>query len=113
MYSRPYFPKTSVIITNRLEGETIEMKMRRVLNNKEPLKDGAPIIYTERKDGVLPAYNVRTDRWEIAAEAMDKVTASRIAAKTLEGKGKETKEVNNDAKTGAENAKGESTQPST
>ena len=34
--------------------------------------DGAPIIYTERKDGVLPAYDIRTDRWEIAQEAMAK-----------------------------------------
>ena len=31
------------------EGETIETKVNRIVNNGEPIKDGAPIIYTERK----------------------------------------------------------------
>lgn len=64
---------------SELDGETIEMKMERIINNGEPISDGAPLIYTERKDGVLPEYNVRTDKMEIAAEAMDKVAAARIA----------------------------------
>lgn len=55
-----------------LEGETIEEKCRRLIETKEPITDGAPILYTERKDGVLPAYDIRTDRWEIAQEAMAK-----------------------------------------
>ncbi|UCS96044.1 MAG: hypothetical protein [Microviridae sp.] len=65
------------------EGETIEMKVARVVNNNEPITDGAPIIYTEKKDGVMPDYNVRTDRWDIAIEAMDKVNKAEIA-KSLE-----------------------------
>ena len=44
-----------------------------------PITDGAPIIYTERKEGVIPAYDVRTDRFEIAVEAMGKVVKSNIA----------------------------------
>ena len=28
---------------------------------------------TGKKDGVLPAYNIRTDRFDIALEAMDKI----------------------------------------
>ena len=36
------------------EGEFIEEKIARVVENKEPIEDGAPIIYTERKDGVIP-----------------------------------------------------------
>lgn len=76
------------------EGETIEAKVRRVVENKEPITDGAPIVYTERKDGVLPQFNIRTDKWEIAIEAMDKVQASRIAKskqymEQLEKKGEE------------------------
>ena len=41
--------------------------------------DGAPIIYTDREQGVLPAYNIRTDRWDIAENAMDKVNAAKMA----------------------------------
>ena len=52
-------------------GESIEHKVRRIVNNKEPIKDGAPLIYTERKDGVQPSYNIRTDRFEVAVEAMN------------------------------------------
>lgn len=55
------------------EGEFIEEKIARVVENKEPIEDGAPIIYTERKDGVIPAYNIRTDKWDIALNAMDQV----------------------------------------
>lgn len=61
------------------EGETIEEKVSRIVDNKEPINDGAPIVYTERKDGVIPAYDVRTDRWEIALEAMAAVNASKLA----------------------------------
>ena len=61
------------------EGETIETKVNRIVNNGEPITDGAPIIYTERKDGVLPEYDIRTDRWDIAIDAMDKVNMDRFA----------------------------------
>lgn len=59
------------------EGETIETKVARIIQNKEPITDGAPIIFTEKKDGVLPAYNIRTDRFDIALEAMDKIGKSK------------------------------------
>jgi hypothetical protein len=55
-----------------IEGETIEDKCKRLVESKEPITDGAPILFTERKDGVLPAYDIRTDRWAIAQEAMNK-----------------------------------------
>ena len=57
--------------------ETIETKVARITQNKEPITDSAPIIFTEKKDGVLPAYNIRTDRFDIALEAMDKIGRSK------------------------------------
>jgi hypothetical protein len=70
---------TGFQVNNSFEGETIEEKIERVLNNNEPITDGAPIIYTDRRDGVLPAYDIRTDRFEIAIDAMNKVSASQLA----------------------------------
>lgn len=64
---------------NTYEGETIENKVRRIVDNKEPINDGAPIIYTMKADGVIKAYNIRTDRWEIAQDAMDAVNKTIIA----------------------------------
>lgn len=61
------------------EGETIEQKIERVVNNKEPIEDGAPLIWTERKEGVKPEYNIRTDRWDIAIDGMDNVSKANIA----------------------------------
>ena len=60
------------------EGEQIEEKVRRIVNNNEPITDGAPIIFTEKKDGVLPEYNIRTGRWDIALDAMNKMEMSSI-----------------------------------
>lgn len=70
-----------------VEGEQIERKVERLVHNNEPIKDGAPEIFTERKDGVIHAYNIRTDRWEIAADAMDAVSRS-IEAKRAGTMGK-------------------------
>lgn len=65
--------------TAKYEGETIEAKVRRIVDNKEPISDGAPIIYTEKKDGILPQYDIRTDRWDMAIMAMDAVNRAKIA----------------------------------
>jgi len=75
-----------------VEGEPIEHKIERVVSNKEPITDGAPSIFTERKDGVVSAYNIRTDRWEVATEAMDKVSGSIQAKRDAKGKVSKTKE---------------------
>ena len=92
-----------------IEGETIETKCRRLIDTKEPITDGAPILYTERKDGVLPAYDIRTDRWAIAQEAMDKnrkaIDAKRKADYDLMLNGKE-KDVKADKSAEANNNDG-------
>ena len=44
------------------EGELIENKVKRLTENKEPIKDSAPLVYTKKADGVLPQYNIRTDK---------------------------------------------------
>lgn len=55
--------------------ETIEAKMRRVMQNKEPIKDNAPLVYTERKQGVPANTNIRSDRFDMAIDAMDSIAA--------------------------------------
>lgn len=71
--------ETSIDIYEGYEGESIEMKMERVLHSGEPIEDGAPTIYTPRKDGVRPEYNIRTDRFDVALDAMDTVSRSQLA----------------------------------
>lgn len=68
--------KTTIELNASIEGETIEQKIERIVHNKEPIKDGAPLIYTERKDGVQKGYDIRTDRFEVAIDAMTLVHKS-------------------------------------
>lgn len=89
-----FFPKPIKTNYEYQEGESIEIKCRRLVENNEPITDGAPIIYTNRDDGIIPAYNIRTDRWEIAQMTMDKVNADRIAKSKQFGVNNEGKEEN-------------------
>lgn len=81
-----YFPKPIKTNYEYQIGESIEEKVRRIVENNEPITDGAPIIYTNRDDGVLPAYNIRTDRWEIAQQAMEAVNQANLAKSKNYGK---------------------------
>lgn len=74
-----FYPKPFVTNYEFEEGETIEEKVTRIVDNKEAITDGAPIIYTNRNDGVIAAYNIRTDRWDVAQEAMNEVHKQNTA----------------------------------
>jgi hypothetical protein len=74
MYTRNKAQATTLKVNKTYQGERLEEKIQRIVNNKEPITDGAPIIYTERKEGVQPEHNIRTDRFEIAIDAMDAVS---------------------------------------
>lgn len=112
MYRQQHKKYSSTFTVNEgYKGETIEQKVTRITVNKEPIKDGAPLIYTERKDGVQPGYDIRTDRWEVAAEAMDKVTGAKLAKREERMKGTDQKtETKTEAKSenigGAESTQG-------
>lgn len=60
------------------EAEPREVKLRKIINGEsKDMEDGVfPIIYTEKKDGVQPEFDIRTDRFEIALDAMDKINQS-------------------------------------
>ena len=70
---------TTLEINDSYEGETIEDKVRRIVENNEPITDVVENIYTDRKDGVLPAYNIGTDRFEVTIGAMDIVNKTTTA----------------------------------
>ena len=86
MIKPTFFPKPIKTNYEYQLGESIETKVKRITENNEPITDGAPIIYTNREDGVLPAYNIRTDRWEVAQQAMDAVNQANLAKSKNYGK---------------------------
>lgn len=86
MIKPKYFPRPIKTNYEFQEGESLEQKICRITENNEPITDGAPIIYTNRVDGVLPAYNIRTDRWDIAQAAMESVNQANLAKSKNYGK---------------------------
>lgn len=90
MYKKVKANKTTLLVNKAVQGETIEAKVRRIMNNGEPITDGAPIIFTERKDGVIPEYDIRTDRFEMAVEMTDQITKNKLAKRAERMKGPET-----------------------
>ncbi len=60
------------------QAEPREVKLRKIINGEaNNMEDGVfPTIYTEKKDGVRPEFDIRTDRFEIAIDAIDKINQS-------------------------------------
>jgi heterodisulfide reductase subunit C len=83
-YKVPRMAKTLVNGVPKSYGETIEEKVERVVNNGEPIED-----------------DIRTDRWEVATDAMDAVQKSTKAQREKKGITKEDivgNEVNSEDK---------------
>ena len=49
MYKYNITKPTKLRINQSVEGETIEMKVRRIVDSKEPITDGAPLIYVQKE----------------------------------------------------------------
>lgn len=77
------------------QAEPREVKLRKIINGEaNNMEDGVfPTIYTEKKDGVQPEFDIRTDRFEVAIDAMDKINQS-IANQIAKNKG-ETDAIKN------------------
>ena len=89
---------------NTQEGENIEVKVRRITENGEPIKDGAPMVFTEKKDGVRPEFNIRTDKWELVLNKME--AGNQQKQKIARGWNVETK--NKETADGGESGKNDS-----
>lgn len=69
------------IDTKFLDGQTIEVQIARAMSVNEPIDNSSPLQFTKRADGVLPDFDIRTDKWEISQRAMtavaDKIRQNR------------------------------------
>lgn len=88
----------SKLETTLVEGERLELKIDRMTQNNEPIGDSAPLIYTPRKDGVIAAYDIRTDKWDVALDAMEKVNRTRGRISELGGMREAKKSIDEEAK---------------
>lgn len=77
------------------QAEPREVKLRKIISGEaNNMEDGVfPTIYTEKKDGVQPEFDIRTDRFEVAIDAIDKINQS-VANQIAKSRG-ETEAVKN------------------
>lgn len=70
------------------QAEPREVKLRKIISGEaNDIEDGVfPTIYTEKKDGVQPEFDIRTDRFEVAIDAIDKINRS-VANQVAKSKG--------------------------
>lgn len=70
------------------QAEPREVKLRKIISGESnDMEDGVfPTIYTEKKDGVQPEFDIRTDRFEVAIDAIDKINQS-VANQIAKNKG--------------------------
>lgn len=61
------------------EGQSLEEFLRKAMTGNEPIQATAKVTYNDRKDGVLPQHDIRTDRFELAQEQTTKYHKSRAA----------------------------------
>ena len=84
------------------QAEPREVKLRKIISGESnDMEDGVfPTIYTEKKDGVKPEFDIRTDRFEVAIDAIDKINQS-IANEIAKNKGETeaAKDFGTEAKT--------------
>ena len=64
---------TCIEVNTSVQDERIEVVVKKAMTSNSPIGRVVTPAYTERKDGVLPQYNIRTDKWDLAQEAMGKV----------------------------------------
>lgn len=57
-------------------GKTIEEQIRQAIATNQPLDGKAEEIFTPAADGVLPQYDIRADKQDLALAANDKYQAS-------------------------------------
>lgn len=79
MIKKTVIEKEGFKVNQSYEAEPLEITLRRAITSSEPISTTAPQIFTERKDGVRPEYDIRTDRFEVAMETMDRATKAHIA----------------------------------
>lgn len=86
MYKVKPARKTELTINKSYVGEPIEDKIARIMNNQEAIKDGAPQVFQERKEGVHEDFDIRSDRFDRALETTDKIAATHLATREARGK---------------------------
>ena len=85
-YRQNQMETTSIDRNVSKEGIPLERKIEQMMLTNEPIGNEKPLIYTERKDGVLKGYDIRTDRFDVALEAEISIDKHKAAQRDAAAK---------------------------
>ena len=68
-----YRPGLITVTEERRQACSIEKMLRKRLQSGEGVTPTANVTYNPRKDGVLPQHDIRTDRFQLAMLATDRI----------------------------------------
>jgi len=77
-YKKNRITKSGLKSVKLTEGMTMETRVKLFMNNQTDIERTSGLIYTERKEGVMAGLDIRTDRFEVAVDAMDKSSKSQF-----------------------------------
>lgn len=104
VYNSRQREKTRVTGRTPYEGESLEVKINRMLEDNEPITEISETYYGSREDGVIPSTNIRSDRWDAAVDAMDAANRSKVAKREARGqKAAKAETIGEQAKEGMRN----------
>lgn len=83
MYRKQPMQSQKLKMSESTTGEMLEIKIARLMSNKETPDQTVPLIYTERSEGIQPAYDIRTDKWDIALDGMAKVAQTHVMRREM------------------------------
>lgn len=72
------FTRTKLVRRCFEKAQSIEEQVRQSVESKEPIAATKNVIFTAKREGVLPQYNPRTDKQVIAVEQFDRATQNLI-----------------------------------
>ena len=70
---------TQIEVESGFEAESIEDQVRRMVKNNEPITAISPEIFTNESEGVRPEFDIRTDRFDLALDAMKLIEKQELA----------------------------------
>lgn len=86
------------------QAKSIEREVEEIITQKKPIEATAQMIYTEKKDGVIEDFDIRTDKWEAMQRAATYVNEQKREYRKADAEGRiEDGKIINPAEGSAEN----------
>lgn len=70
------------------QARSLEKEMEEIITQKKPIENAAPLMYTDKKDGVIEDCDIRTDKWEAMQRAATYVNEQKREYRRAESEGK-------------------------